>query len=317
MDYTEFKAACQAVMTQANTVRQVVLDHRQDIWGFMPSIDDQTNEVAKTRRVAQTPLPEDVFIQLADKLTDLWMGDRVNRPVGLLVCDIPQVLEQVHRMNTFKLSLCSQIDALKKQLFVSKEQEVNPHANDDFLDAMAVARSEFVNKNRDHAFQEIVRRLGLAEIDFSKARKRIRLLPETTQHVGYSWAKNHSRVRTIAPKTLQALAQHYRRNGEDARSQAILDGLDMYAGQKLYRVHFNKPTVRINYKYMIESTGELKWASCLGAGVTIAPTAHNPNVAWTPRPSEAMSKLVQDNWLTTSRLVEVNFAPGMCVFVKG
>ncbi|WP_044413598.1 hypothetical protein, partial [Thiomicrospira microaerophila] len=152
MDQHALKVAAQNLIELMAQLKQVLLDHQLAISGFRPLSDSQP----ATRAIHPARLSESELSRLADQVCDLWISDKPSVHAAVLVCNELAVLEMINQVNQAKTNLCHQIDRVKKQLFVEQERRVNPQASDLFLDAMSLARSEFLNKNRDNRFNAMV-----------------------------------------------------------------------------------------------------------------------------------------------------------------
>ncbi|WP_044413594.1 hypothetical protein, partial [Thiomicrospira microaerophila] len=163
MDQHALKVAAQNLIELMAQLKQVLLDHQLAISGFRPLSDSQP----ATRAIYPARLSESELSRLADQVCDLWISDKPAVHAAVLVCNEVAVLEMINQVNQAKTDLCHQIDRVKKQLFVEQERRVNPQASDLFLDAMSLARSEFLNKNRDNRFNAMVAKMGFAAMDFT------------------------------------------------------------------------------------------------------------------------------------------------------
>lgn len=300
-DVVALKAAGESLAKQSRIVRDAILANQKGMWCFVPTLNDPPNS-----RVEEIEPTEEDFISLASTLSNVWMGDEpdINHH-GLLVCGLDEVLQEIRILNEIKQQLITSTDAVKHEIHTKQELEQNPNADSQFLEAMAKARAEFINKNRDFEFHTLLKRIKLPEMNFKKARKIVRVLEPEVQRVSYTWSKNHYRKSQIDTQAIAALSEYYSRIGKDFRSDKIREAMESYRNNKLFRVTFGNPVLRINFKHRLPEMEKPEWSSCLASGITVVAQKDVPIVVWKAPPSEEEVLRAKNSWLKQAKLTPV------------
>ena len=180
MDTMSFEAialreACVALDQQAKLVEQAVLDSKKDLWCTLPTSEGLTEE--QWPHLELTQPNDEIWSALASQLTHIWMGDKDDvQHHGILVCGLDQVNEEIARFNDIKQQLIEASDVVKAFIYGERVKQTNPNASHDYMQNLAVARSEFLTKSRDREFHALVRSFNVSEINFRRARKLVRVL---------------------------------------------------------------------------------------------------------------------------------------------
>lgn len=302
------KATCQSLIHQAGELKAMILDHRQSLWCTVPSFDPVDN--LNTLEL-QEPSTE-AWYRLVSELTDVWMDSSsgAKHHHGTLLCPNVDILNALSNFNETKAQLRQITDDLKSLLFEQHLAEENPSVTPTYVQNFALARAEYLNKSRDQAFHHILKSLRLPELNFTRARKQVRILPDSTLRLTYTWNKNHYRKRQIPRATLKTLSGYFDSIGKEDRADEILDGLENHHYTKLYRLTTSRPTLRANYKY-IDDNDLPCWSNCLASGILVLPQANRPQIRWKAAPTESEIKQAQSQWLRKSRLVPVKIATNL------
>lgn len=300
-DVLALKAAGESLAKQSRIVHDAILANQKELWCFVPTLN-----APRESRVEEIEPTEDDFIHLAGTLSNVWMGNEpeINHH-GLLVCGVNEVLLEIRKLNEIKQQLITSTDSLKAEIHTKQELEQNPSADGQFLEAIAKARAEFINKNRDFEFHSLLKRVKLPEMNFKKARKMVRILEPEVKRISYTWSKNHYRKRQIDAETIAALSEYYARIGKDVRANKIREALENHRSTKLYRVTFGNPTLRINFKHKTAEMDKPAWSNCLASGITVVAQEDVPIVVWKPAPSEEEVLNAKNAWLKQSKLAPV------------
>jgi len=300
-DVVALKSAGESLAKQSRIVREAILANQKEMWCFVPTLNEP-----QSSRVEEIEPTEEDFTNLASTLSNVWMGDEpdINHH-GLLVCGLNEVLQEIRILNDIKQQLIASTDAIKHEIHTKQELEQNPNADSQFLEAMAKARAEFINKNRDFEFHALLKRIKLPEMNFKKARKIVRVLEPEVQRVSYTWSKNHYRKSQIDAQAIVALSEYYARIGKDIRSDKIREAVESNLSSKLYRVTFGNPVLRINFKHRSVEMEKAEWSSCLASGITVVAQKDVPIVVWKTIPSEEEVLRAKSAWLKKARLTPV------------
>jgi hypothetical protein len=301
VDVVALKEAGEAVIKQSKIVREAVLANQKEMWCFVPSLNPPVSS-----RVEDTQPTQADFTVLASTLSNVWMGEEPEKNhLGLLVCGVDEVLDEIQVLNEAKLRLIEATDAVKKVLHTQQALEINPRADEAFVEAMGKAWKEFINKNRDFEFHTLLKRLQLPEMNFKKARKLVRVLEPEVLRVGYTWSKNPYRKSKIDAKAIAALSEYYQQMGKAFRAEKVREALAEYRDVGLYRVTFGKPVPRINFKYRTEMDAKPVWSNCLATGITVVAQSEVPIVVWKPKPTDEEVEETKRAWLKKVRLKPV------------
>lgn len=311
---TRLRDACQALIDQTAIAKDAILDHRRDMWCTVPSFDTPVD----LEGLQNTEPSPEAWYRIADEITNIWM-DAGSAPQnhGVLVCNVTAVLDVLYELNRIKQEVQHASQALKNNLYQSREQEEELALDDDLLDGFAVARAEFLNKGRDHSFHRILRSLQLPSLNFTRAQKRVRVLESSVVRIAYTWNKTQYRKRVINRKTLQALSAHCDRSGNHLRGVEIREGIESYqvdAAPPLYRLVHTPPTLRANYKWWDGESNQYQWSHCLASGILVVPQNNRPEVRWKPAPSQAEIEQAKAKWLKSSKLQPVEIATRLELF---
>lgn len=307
-EVTALRDACRALIEQAAIVKDTVLDHRADMWCVVPSFDipEDPNALELIEPSAEA------WHRVADELTDIWMDSgRTPQNHGVLVCNLTTVLEPIAELNRRKAEVKEASRVLKSTLFKNRELEENAGADEAFLESLALANAEFLSKGRDHNFHRILRSLQLPSLNFTRAQKQIRVLPDSVSRIAYTWNKTQYRKRAIGRDTLNALSSHYARIGNDLRGAEIRDGLDsnqIHSETRLFRLVHTPPTLRANVKWWDSSCNQYQWSHYLATGILVVPQAERPAIRWKPAPTSAEVARAKANWLKKANLKAVKLA---------
>lgn len=304
---TALRDNCQALIEQAAVVKDAVLDHRRQMWCAVPSFDSPVDLDA----LQNSQPSSEAWFRVADELTNIWM-DAGNTPQnhGVLVCEVPEVLEAIKLLNQHKQAVQFATHTLKEGLLVERELEEHGSVDKALLGRLALANAEFLTRGRDHAFHRILRSLKLPSLNFIRAQKQIRVLPETVARVAYTWNKNQYRKRRIDADTLQALSQHFDRQGNTSRADEIRHGVTNCRIQTdpLFALAYTPPSLRANYKWWDNANQAYRWSHCLATGILVVPQSQRPQIRWKPEPSVTEIKQARKKWLAKVDLEPVEVA---------
>lgn len=313
-DLTNLREKSDQLIEQSRSVRKLIMANQKELWGFLPTYQ----EPRYLNAAEDSVLDAEGFELLANTLTGLWMdSENPTKHHGLLFCGNDEILSEIRKLNEIKQSVISITDSLKGELFVNRQLAEHPNLSKTYLDALAVARSEFMAKGRDHQFHMMLQRLGLPSMNFQKVRKIIRVLEPEVLKLSYLWSKAHYRKRQVTAAALKALSEYHKLNGNDLRSEEIQEGLGLNQDTKLYKVAFTRPTLRINYKFLPAGEEKAQWSNFLATGITVVAQSDLPRISWKPMPSEDDVLAAQDSWFKKSGLVKVTLASNMELYRHG
>jgi hypothetical protein len=144
-------------------------------------------------------------------------------------------------------------------------------------------RDEVTEKGyRTELLRDAMSVVGIASLDLRKCYAQIRIMPPELDVFSWTWAANHSRIKTI---TLDEAVEMATNLPGDAASSAALDLLSKCSADQLFAKRSKlAPQLRANYAYF--EGGQVIRKSCPVSGIVIAQQEQLPRMCWRDRPEK-------------------------------
>jgi len=296
----------------AKELRDALLSHRDQMWCCLPAFDDHESDTD----LASTLPSSEAWFKLADTLTDIWMNKETHTHHGVLVTDVPALLDLLATFNAAKVKTAEVAKKLKTDLLNRAESAEDFGFTGDSLKQYALVRDEFLSRGRDRQIHLLLRENHAEQLNFKKALRLIKVTQEAVTRFRYVWSKTNYRKRPISGSDLLMLADHHRhRMNNPLLAEFIEEGLaqhNIVSSTKLYRLSFIRPTLKANYKYAIEDGHE--WGHCLASGIVVIPQSSPPTLIWQAEPSEVDVAQARETWQTKSKLDRIVLADQVEVY---
>lgn len=307
-----------ALVALADQIKSRIRLTRDINWCALPSF---TKEIDPIRVQDHTPSPLE-WTAMANTLTNLWNGDNDGfEETGVFWCNDNALLREIIRFNQGKRSAAALSARIKKLSGLNKVRDEYPKSGERFLNAFELARDEFISKGRDREHHdrliEMLEGQRLSALNMTKVGKQIKLLPETTTRIRYTWNLVQTRQRKLKGEVLHALARHYIERDYHQSKEHLweaLDGYHIHPDETYYRHSFGDPAQRVNYKVWDEDAGRYAWDSGYAAGIMVLTGESVPDIIWKPKPTDVEVKAARRRYLEKKQIKLMHLIDDVQVF---
>ena len=220
-------------------------------------------------------------------ITRIWKeSESVLEPItGLILCDEATV-EAAMDMNAEKDRFKETIVSLRKE-FESRKSDLWSLI-DQTVHNYSTQPSHF---QRAAELKEALRIAGIGRLDLTRCYRKVRILPENTESISWTWAKHHSSIQTITRDEVLRLIDDMPDGEVKSTAYSVIAGIS--STNQLVKKKNLPDQLRANITFYEQ--GVRKRKSLTISGVCLVPGDRMPKFVWRERKDSAGERLTRSD----------------------